>query len=250
MRLFRPRPRVWPTGTYTDWRWPAAPRGYTRFDWELCPQTDPSPVGYFWSHQFWLVGGEAGYVGLQTQGSEPTGKIAIFSIWQATGANGPSYVAPFSGEGSGFSVRIPFEWRVGEVCRLAVGVAEDPGADGVSGVAGDPGAGGRGRWTAWVAHEGESTPQMIGTVTVPGRWGGLRDQSVMWTERYAGVLASCVDLGHAVARFSTPVADGGLVRPVAHHNHLGVPPGCPGSSVIDGPDGVVHVMGSPDGGGS
>jgi uncharacterized protein DUF3472 len=230
MRLLRRRPRVWPTGTYTDWHWPAAPRGYTRFDWELCPQTDPSPVGYFWSHQFWLVGGEAGYVGLQTQGSEPTGKIAIFSVWQATGADGPSYVAPFSGEGSGFSVRIPFEWRVGEVCRLTVGAA------------------GGGRWTAWVAHEGESTPLTIGTISVPPRWGGLRDQSVMWTERYAGILASCADLGHAVARFSTPVADGGRVRPVSHRNHLGVPPGCPGSSVIDQPDGVVQVMGSPDAG--
>ena len=78
------------TGTYTDWRWPDAPDGYTSFEWELTPRTDPSPDGYFWSHQFWLVGGEAGYVGLQTLGSEPTGKIAIFSIWDAVTADGPA----------------------------------------------------------------------------------------------------------------------------------------------------------------
>src|SRR5579862_648113 len=211
MKLLRRRPRVWPTGTYTDWQWPSAPRGYSRFDWDLCPQTDPSPVGYFWSHQFWLVGGEAGYVGLQTQGSEPTGKIAIFSVWQATGADGPSYVAPFSGEGSGYTVRIPFEWRVGEIYRLSVGSA------------GEDGAGGAGRWTASVAAPGASAPEAIGTISVPPRWGGLRDQSVMWTERYAGPLASCDDLGYAVARFSTPVADGGVVGPVGHRNHLAVP---------------------------
>jgi len=238
MRLFRRRPRIWPTGTYTDWLWPPAPKGYGRFDWDVSPQTDPSPDGYFWSHQFWLVGGEAGYVGLQTQGSEPTGKIAIFSIWQATGAEGPSYVAPFSGEGSGYSVRIPFEWRVGEVYHLAVG------AGGEAGATGEAGGLGEGRWTAWVAGEGDATPRRIGTIAVPPRWCGLRDHSVMWTERYAGGLASCADIGHAVARFSTPVADGGRVWPDTHRNHLGVPPGCPGSSVTDGADGVTHVMGS------
>src|SRR4029079_4405488 len=79
-------------GTYTDWRWPPAPDGYASFEWELTPRTDPSPDGYFWSHQFWLVGGEAGYVGLQTEGSEPTGKIAIFSIWDAVTADGPVYM--------------------------------------------------------------------------------------------------------------------------------------------------------------
>lgn len=41
-----PRPR--PTGTYTDWRWPPPPDGYTRFDWTLVTETDPSPDGYFW----------------------------------------------------------------------------------------------------------------------------------------------------------------------------------------------------------
>src|SRR2546430_17704647 len=110
---FRRRAPVRPTGTYTQWDWPPAPEGYRAFIWDLGPQTDPSPDGYFWSHQFWLVGGEAGYAGLQTSGSEPTGKIAIFSVWEALGGEGPDYAAPFSGEGSGFSVRIPFEWRGG-----------------------------------------------------------------------------------------------------------------------------------------
>jgi len=207
-------------GTYTDWRWPPAPDGYASFEWELTPRTDPSPDGYFWSHQFWLVGGEAGYVGLQTEGSEPTGKIAIFSVWNAEAADGPTYVSRFDGEGEGYSVRIPFEWEVGSTYELSVAAA---------------GAGG---WEAFVdAH-------LIGRIEVPARWRGLRDVSIMWTERYAGPLASCADLAYSVARFGVPTANGGTVAPENRRHHLSGPPGCPGSSVADEPGGVVQVMGA------
>ena len=207
------------TGTYTDWRWPDAPNGYASFEWELSPRTDPSPDGYFWSHQFWLVGGEAGYVGLQTLGSEPTGKIAIFSIWDAVNAEGPVFVSRFAGEGEGYSVRIPFEWEVGSTYDLRVAAA------------------GPHRWEAFVGA------QLIGRIEVPARWRGLRDVSIMWTERYAGPLSSCTDIAHSVARFGVPTADGGAVAPVGRHHHLSEPVGCPGSTVGDAPDGVVQVMG-------
>jgi uncharacterized protein DUF3472 len=207
------------TGTYTDWHWPSAPNGYTSFEWELTPRTDPTPDGYFWSHQFWLVGGEAGYVGLQTVGSEPTGKIAIFSIWDAVSADGPAFVSRFTGEGEGFSVRIPFEWEVGSTYELRV-VAAGPH-----------------RWEAFVgAH-------LIGRIEVPAPWRGLRDVSIMWTERYAGPVASCADIAHSVARFGVPSAEGGAVTPVGRRHHLSEPAGCPGSTVGDAPDGIVHVMG-------
>lgn len=186
--------------------------------------TDPSPDGYFWSHQFWLVGGEAGYVGLQTAGSEPTGRIAIFSVWNAVAAEGPAYAAPFGGEGEGFTARIPYHWRVGTSYRFSVA------------------SGAEGRWSAWVAT-GAGDPQPIGQITVPGHWGGVRDQSVMWTERYAGPLASCADLRCATAMFSVPSADS--APPVAHRNYLYQPVGCPGSSVTDVPGGVVQRMGCP-----
>jgi hypothetical protein len=208
-------------GTYTDWHWPSAPDGYAGFEWELTPGTDPSPDGYFWSHQFWLVGGEAGYVGLQTMGSEPRGKIAIFSIWNATAAAGPDFVSRFDGEGEGFSVRIPFAWRVGSTYALRVAAAA-PGA-----------------WEAFVDE------QLIGRIEVPARWRGLRDVSIMWTERYAGPVASCADLAHSVARFGVPTADRGTVAPTGRRHHLSSPPGCPGSSIADEPDGVVQVMGGP-----
>jgi hypothetical protein len=209
------------TGTYTDWQWPRSRSGYGRFEWTLTPRTDPSPDGYFWSHQFWLLGGEAGYVGLQTMGSEPTGKIAIFSIWHAVDAAGPVFVSRFTGEGEGWSVRIPFEWDVGGTYELAVTNA------------------GGARWTATVDS------RVIGDIEVPARWLGLRDASVMWTERYAGPTSSCADLAYSVARFGVPTADGGTVAPTGHRNHLAAPPGCPGSSITDEDGGVVHVVGGP-----
>jgi hypothetical protein len=217
--LRRPPPAV-PVGTYTTWSWPPTPSGYAGVRWELEPRTDPSPVGYFWSHQVALIGGEAAYVGLQTQGAEPTGKIAIFSVWSAIDAEGPEYAAPFGGEGTGMTVRIRYRWAPDRRERFAVR------------------ADGTGWWRA------EVDDRLIGRIRVDSSWGALASTSIMWTERYAPPLRTCADIGHAVAWFSTPVGDGG-VTPPRHHNHLAANRGCPGSSVRDAEGGVLHVMGAP-----
>ena len=209
-----------PVGTYTTWAWPSTPTGYDGFSWALEPRTDPSPVGYFWSHQVALVGGEAAYVGLQTVGSEPTGKIAIFSVWGAIDAEGPDYAAPFGGEGTGMTVRIRHRWVPGRRERLALR------------------ADGDGWWRADVGD------RLIGRVRVDAAWRGLASRSIMWTERYTPSLRTCAELGHAVAWFGTPSADG-VVAPRHHHNHLGTNRGCPGSAVRDSDGGVLQVMGGP-----
>src|SRR3954452_4960706 len=218
MPLFRRRPRAVPVGTYTTWSWPPPRQGYEQMAWALEPRTDPSPVGYFWSHQVAIVGGEAAYVGLQTQGSAPSGKIAIFSAWGALDAEGPEYAGPFGGEGTGMTVRIRYEWAPGRREQLVVR------SDG-------------GGW--WRAEVGG---RLVGRIRVDDRWGGLAGSSIMWTERYAPPFHDCADLGHAVAWFGQPSADAG-VAPLAHHNHLAANPGCPGSTVHDEDGGVVHVMG-------
>lgn len=206
-----------PTGTYTYWDWPPVAAGFSSVEWTVTPLTDPTPDGYFWSHQFWLVGGPAGYCGLQTLGSAPTGKIAIFSIWDAMRASGPEFAEPFTGEGDGYSVRIRWPWVVGQEYRLRVF------------------ASGTSQWAATV--DGEP----IGHIEVPAVWGGLANTSVMWTERYAGGLRRLADIHRAEARFGTPVGDG--VAPHRHRNLLADPPGSPGSSITDVPDGVIQVMG-------
>jgi hypothetical protein len=168
-----------------------------------------------------LVGGEAAYFGLQTEGWEPTGKIAIFSVWGAIDADGPQYAAPFSGEGAGMTVRIRYQWVPGRREHLAIRVDGD------------------GWWRA------EIDDQPIGRVRVDLRWGGLAPTSIMWTERYAPPLRACAEIGHSVAWFGTPRADGG-VAPVAHRNFLADHRGCPGSSVYDSEGGVMQIMGAND----
>lgn len=217
--MFRRRPPAVPVGTYTTWSWPPTSMGYTELRWEVEPRTDPSPVGYFWSHQVALIGGQAAYVGLQTRGSEPTGKIAIFSVWGAIDAKSPEYAAPFGGEGRGMTVRIRYEWAPGRRERVTLR------------------ADGDGWWRAEVGD------QLIGRIRVDPTWRALSSTSIMWTERYAPPLRTCADIGHAVAWFGTPVAGGG-VYPLGHHNHLAANPGCPGSSVRDADGGVLHVMGA------
>ena len=217
--LFRPRPPAVPVGTYTYWSWPPGGSRYEQMGWDLEPRTDPSPVGYFWSHQMALVRGEAAYLGLQTEGAEPTGKIAIFSVWGAIDAEGAEYAAPFSGEGEGMTVRIRYEWAPGRAEHLGIR------------------AEGHGWWGAEVGS------RRIGRIRVGPRCGGLASTSIMWTERYAPPLRYCEEMGHSVARFSAPTADGGTT-PIGHRNVVAGHPGCPGSSVHDDEGGVVQVMGA------
>jgi Domain of unknown function (DUF3472) len=219
--MLRRRQPVVPVGTYTLWSWPSTRSGYDEMRWELEPRSDPSPVGYFWSHQVGLVGGEGAYLGLQTQGWEPTGKIAIFSVWGAIDAEGPEYAAPFSGEGTGMTVRIRYPWVPGK--REQLGLRAGP----------------QGWWQAEVGD------RPIGRIRVDPGWGALAPSSIMWTERYAPSLRRCSELGHAVAWFGTPVADG-EVRPLIHRNYLAGHRGCAGSSVRDADDGVLQVMGETD----
>src|SRR5215210_7967271 len=93
------RPRATPAQTYTEWRWPPSTSfartllaGYKSFEHVLLPEVDPGPdTHYFWAHQFRMIGGEGGYIGLQTKGDRAdggTGKVAIFSIWDAEEAEG------------------------------------------------------------------------------------------------------------------------------------------------------------------
>ncbi|HTV12273.1 MAG TPA: hypothetical protein VME20_10475 [Acidimicrobiales bacterium] len=218
--LFRSSEPVAAVGTYTTWSWPGTKSGFSAVQWELEPQTDPSPVGYFWSHQVAIIGGEAAYFGLQTCGSEPTGKIAIFSVWGAVDADGPEYAAPFRGEGSGMSVRVRYPWSPGRRERLTIYNQE------------------RGWWAATVGE------RPVGRIRVAPSWAGLAATSIMWTERYSPPLRSCSELGHSLAWFGTPLADG-AEAPVSHQNSLANHRGCEGSSARDAGGGVLHEIGRP-----
>lgn len=238
LRRRTPRPRrpprlLRPRGPYTQWFWPRPPGhddgsvGFSSFEHTLTAETDPGDHSCcFWAHQFRTVEGEGGYVGLQTWGNRADGslgKMAIFSLWDALEGRGPG-VVPFSGEGEGWSCRIPFAWESGRPYRLRIGVAE---------TAGD---------SVWWAASVDTTE--IGRIRVPRQWGRLRPWSVMWTEYYGPPVPDCAALPYACAVFSEPVADGGSVRPERRRSHVG-DGDCHTTRVADIGGGVRQELGIP-----
>jgi len=188
-----------PATPYTYWFYP--PMNATDISWSIHPETDPSLQNWFWAHQWWIHNGDggltAGYAGLQTVGSDTGSKIAIFSIWDATGANSTNpnaWCLPFGGEGVGYSCRISFDWQIGHEYTFKVTkIARDA-------------------WQATVTDEATAAEHILGTITVPRNWGGLHNQSVSWTEYYGPSLTSCSDYNKAQATFSPPsLADGTIL---------------------------------------
>lgn len=234
----RPRVRrqaLMPKGTYTDWYWPPSPTvsrtiaaGYSSFEHAFVPETDPGPDStYFWAHQFKLVEGEGGYLGLQTRGDRADGsrgKTAIFSVWGALGAEGPGTVR-FTGEGEGWSCRIPYEWQAGRIYRLYLYSSEASW------------------WEASVLDEETEVESWIGAIRVPDGWRGLDAWSVMWTEYYGQPVGDCADLAHSRVVFGTPIADG-AVTPQGSNNRIGDQGTCANSRVEGVDGGVLHQMGT------
>ncbi len=122
---------------------------------DITVETDPGNAqAFFWAHQFWLMNGNGGYFGLQTHGwlnGSDIGRMAIFSIWGATGAQpspGASAQA-FSGEGTGWSIHVPYSFQSGITYRFHVWTA----------------SGGTWSLTLTDMHSGQTV--MLGTIDVP-----------------------------------------------------------------------------------
>ncbi len=224
-----------PSGTYTEWFWPPSTSfartllaGYKSFEHTLLPEIDPGPdSSYYWAHQFRIIGGEGGYLGLQSTGNRAdgsVGKTAIFSIWDALEAVGPGAMR-FSGEGSGWSARIPYPWQPGRPYSLRVST---PGG---------------GWWAAAVRDDVTGQVTEIGGIRVPEPWRQLDSWSVMWTEYFGPPLATCADLAHSSVVFSRPLANG-EVKPAGSHNRVNEGT-CDTSRISVLPEGVRHEMGLP-----
>jgi hypothetical protein len=203
--------------------------GYKSFEHVVLPEVDPGPdATYFWAHQFRLIGGEGGYIGLQTKGNRADGslgKMAIFSIWDAVEAEGPG-TTRFGGEGTGWSCRIPYQWQAGRAYGLRV---YTPGG---------------GWWAGLIRDEATGEVHELGGIRVPGHWRNLDSWSVMWTEWYGGPLGSCNDLPYSSVVFGTPTAEAGEVKPAGSHSHFGDGT-CETSNIEALAGGVRHQMGMP-----
>ena len=220
-----------PQGVYAYYHWPTPQRGMYNVDsWLTIEAIDPS-TRYFWAHQFTLRGGHVGYLGLQSMGSGPhsPGKIAIFSIWNASAAKGPHCVA-FGGEGTGLSCRVAFDWQIGRTYRLRLWAVDRDG---------------HGQWWgAWVQDTQSQTETFIGQIRAPSQAGWLADWSVNWTEYFGGPLQSCASQPYARARWGPPLADNGSLRP-SHTSNVLASTSCQNGHITESDSSTTQEMGRP-----
>jgi hypothetical protein len=182
-------------------------RGFRNLDVYITIDQAPADSQYFWAHQFWFVGGkEGGYMGLQTGGvihGINRGKIAIFSIWDATDTElGPPACAEhFSENGTGWGCKLPFDWRSGTTYRLRVGEV---------GNTSDPNA--AYWWGSSVLDTQTNEEHLIGKIRVPAEWEGLKSETGCWIEHF-GALPDCESLPYTRAVFGRPQMNDGTTLP-------------------------------------
>jgi hypothetical protein len=197
------------------------------FEHVVVPETDPGPGGaYLWAHQFRMIGGEGGYIGLQTAGDRAdgsVGKMAVLTIRDAEQAEGAGVVR-LGGEGGGWSCRIPFQWQPGQAYAMKVFT---PGG---------------GWWGAKVRDETTGQISELGGIRVPEHWRNLDSWSMMLTEYLGAPLASCGDLPYSSVVFGTPTANDGEAKPAGSHSHVSDGT-CDTSNVEPLAGGVRHQMG-------
>ncbi|TNM59471.1 DUF3472 domain-containing protein [Streptomyces sp. NP160] len=138
---------------YTHWSVPGSDAGFYNVDQVMT--VNKRATATYWALAWnWTAAPDGGYTGLQTNGNRfngTTGDTAIFSLWNATAASGPSCGA-FDGEGSGLSCRLPYTITTGTSYRLRVWQL-DADADGQW-------------WGAWLLNRKTGKETFIGSLRV------------------------------------------------------------------------------------
>lgn len=225
-----------PQGVYTQWIWPNEPKGFTSMSHRLKIEANNPATKFFWAHQFKIIGGDGGYIGLQSSGNRvngTVGKTAVFSIFSSglAGTSGNCIVqqAGFDGYNtSGTSCRIPYEWEIGKIYQMKVAQTRSDAT---------------GKWwTAYVIDSSTGIKTFIADIKVPTTWQGI-NISLNWTEYFGPKLTTCDDLPYSRVRFYTPLVNDGSVAPTGKLNTLSSTSDCKSSSITNTPEGVIQTMG-------
>lgn len=217
-------------GLYNTWWWSDPPDGFYNFDYHIVPEKVTANAPFYWSHQFSFKNGRGGYFGMQSAGHRQdgsVGKLAIFSIWGASRASGPSCQAAY-GEGATKSCSIPYEWVEGHDYRLRIwAISRDANGD---------------WWGVWVKDTTTNVETFVGQIQVPLGWRGLSGQSLSWTE-FFGSTNSCDRLPYSRVRFYGFRANNESVRPSASDTTINRR-NCSNISITPVNDGYVQTMGN------
>jgi len=172
---------------------------YCKQTFTLFVECEPKfTAAYFWAQQFWFHGGDGGYFGIQSDGdiNGTRQKIAIFSIWKSVGTTKSphpgSSAEPFGHEGSGYSCKIPFEWKEGILYKLEIRRAF---VDSVYS---------KNSWQAFIKDMTSNQAFLIGSIEVPSDWGNLKADSNFFIE-YFRYVPSCLDTPFQKSVYGIPL---------------------------------------------
>jgi hypothetical protein len=234
------------TTTNTDWFWPAP---LESIEWDLLIERDHVTDGYFWAHQFSFsetpVGG---FIGLQMNGgfraNPPDGPYEtadMVLIW----VSGPPVAAelgdvPFPEARTWLEAARSVEWwtihaKVNlEPCvTYSVRFGQESTA-----TTGDVWYGG------WLRDGSTGVETFVGRILVPATWGPLAGFTTEITQRIDyDPPVSCSEPEPSSALYSTPTANGGLMRPTNHSNRFDSQLRCATSRFTELPGGVRHELG-------
>lgn len=227
---------VKPTGTYTSYNFPSTGKeGYKNLSWNLTVNKDPSPGAYFYSTQFQFKKDDGtpdpsgGYFGIQTQGSNPAGKIAVFSIWDAVDSRGPGVSVSFDGEGVGRSVRISYPWIEGRIYNLRIAPMAPDGQ----------------WWGAWIRDSVNGVELFVGQIKLSiARSQLYGDGLISWTENYAVTATTCDDIEFSDVSFTDVAMNNSTIYSSSRQNYLSDPVNCTGSYSGDLINGSRQQMGN------
>jgi Domain of unknown function (DUF3472) len=148
----------------------------------------------YWAQLWsWTNSSQGGYVGIQTNGNRfdgSTGDTAIFSLWDATAATGPS-CGRFGGEGEGYSCRLAYPIQTDRYYRLRV-LRLDADSQGQW-------------WGAWIRDEATGAETHIGSIRVAREYALMSPPSNF--SEYFGEQVSCDAVPVSVAYWTQPAAN-------------------------------------------
>lgn len=223
---------VSPRGAYSNWTWNPPTAGFNSMEHTLTVDSYKPGSSYFWSHQFKVVNGDGGYIGLQSTGvKNPDGsyrKQAVFSMFNsAVAADSTSCkieTGTFDGApGSGTSCIIRYDWVQGRNYRLKTTNTA-------------------GWWTGTVIDTVTGKETIIGKIKVPSTWKGMSNLSVMWTENFVSTAQTCDAIPYSKVRFTKPLANGS-VKPIGSSQNLSSSYQCNNSRIAPSSTGVTQEMG-------
>jgi hypothetical protein len=218
----------------TTWYFPASSSGYNQLDTNITPIVDGSPDGYYFSSEFYFTGdtsGYGGYLGLQTEGTIPTGKIAIFSIWGATSSSGPGYNSSGTEvEQTYYTSRIQYNWNVNHTYKTdVILLSQSSGSE---------------TWAATITDQSTGVQSLIGDIVTPSSMGSFSNEVVTFHERYSGSTASCSDMQESEVEFTNLSFNNGSVIPTSHSNVQPSGSACAGLfTTQDIPGGIETIIG-------